>query len=595
MARPSKSLAERVRSGSFRARHHHELLAGDPVPWPELAELQVRYAAAVSEFEQRAIAREFGQLAGELRVTAARRRHAVPDACDSDGITDLDKEIQALGPPGSAERVINFFPRFFTHEDGRPFVLEDWQQWITRDLYSRDAEYRRIFKEGYFGAPRGQGKTPLSVGYGLEKVVREGSSIPRVFQGAGSKDQAAVGIEFGSRWVEDSDLADLLTIKARTISRRFGRGFYTIVSADGRLFHARKPDVALLDELWLYKSEREVQVHVAATSALHKEPDSFVFGASTAGYDLNSLLGQLYTKALACPEVKHYREGFHFVAKDVDNGFLMHWYGLPDGYELDLEDDKAVLKALRLANPGSWVDTRELLRMLRRTTDVPEWIRLALNGWTKTKGTWLPAGCWAGLRSEGLEIPPGADVWVGVDVGISHDTTAVVIAWRLEDGRTALKAHVWSARDKVPHHEFVRGGRMEIALVEQHLRELAHRYTVREVAYDPRFFERSAQMLSEEGFLLVELAQASGTMADAYQGFYQAAIEGDLVHDGDRVFAAHVEGTAAEKTDRGWRIRKLNSVNDACTAAAMAAARAAVGESAGGGIEWWDDDEDEED
>ena len=48
-------------------------------------------------------------------------------------------------------------------------------------------------------------------------------------------------------------------------------------------------------------------------------------------------------------------------------------------------------------------------------------------------------------------------------------------------------------------------------------------------------------------------------MADAWQSFYQAALEGRISHDGDPIFSAHIEATAADKSERGWKIRKLKS------------------------------------
>ena len=100
--------------------------------------------------------------------------------------------------------------------------------------------------------------------------------------------------------------------------------------------------------------------------------------------------------------------------------------------------------------------------------------------------------------------------------------------------------------------------------------------TASEVAYDPRFFERSAEILERAGLTMVEFLQASSPMADAYQRFYQAANERRLTHDGDPILAAHIEATAADKTERGWKVRKLKSSQhiDACVAAVLATARA---------------------
>jgi phage terminase large subunit-like protein len=204
-----------------------------------------------------------------------------------------------------------------------------------------------------------------------------------------------------------------------------------------------------------------------------------------------------------------------------------------------------------------------------------EFRRLHLNQWTRSRNAWLPGNLWSQLRSD-QQIPDGAAIYAGVDIGLRHDSTAVCIAHRLEDGRIALRAHVWATDPNAPAHTHVPGGTMQLELVEDHLRDLKRRYQLREVAYDPRFFERSAQLLSRQGLTMIEFLQASAPMADAYQAFYQAATEHQLTHDGDPIFAAHIEATAADKTERGRKVRKLKSSQhiDACVAAVLASARA---------------------
>jgi phage terminase large subunit-like protein len=81
---------------------------------------------------------------------------------------------------------------------------------------------------------------------------------------------------------------------------------------------------------------------------------------------------------------------------------------------------------------------------------------------------------------------------------------------------------------------------------------------------------------------MYELGPGTTAMVEAYQRFYAAAKEGTITHGGpnyptgDPVLAAHIEATAADMTERGWRIRKLKStqVIDACVATVMAFWRA---------------------
>src|SRR5438067_328883 len=79
--------------------------------------------------------------------------------------------------------------------------------------------------------------------------------------------------------------------------------------------------------------------------------------------------------------------------------------------------------------------------------------------------------CGPAEGAEPLRIPTGADVYVGVDVGWYHDSTAVVWAARVE-GRIVLRAKVWTTQEE-QLGQYVPGGRMRLELVEQFIeREL---------------------------------------------------------------------------------------------------------------------------
>jgi phage terminase large subunit-like protein len=76
---------------------------------------------------------------------------------------------------------------------------------------------------------------------------------------------------------------------------------------------------------------------------------------------------------------------------------------------------------------------------------------------------------------------------------------------------------------------------------------------------------------------VVSLEQSSKAMADAYQGLFEAVTSGRIEHPNDPVLNAHVASTAAELTDRGWKVRKLKQGGhkiDALVAMVMATYRA---------------------
>jgi phage terminase large subunit-like protein len=77
------------------------------------------------------------------------------------------------------------------------------------------------------------------------------------------------------------------------------------------------------------------------------------------------------------------------------------------------------------------------------------------------------------------------EVFVGVDVALVNDSTAVAWAHNLGDRGVVVRSHVWSARRETAADVFG-GGRIQLGSVEEFIRGLARRYPVREVAYDPR-------------------------------------------------------------------------------------------------------------
>lgn len=572
--RPKKRLSELVRGGTFEVRRHEQLIgtAAD-LPWPAFAELQQRFRAAPGDVERRAIANAFLRAVTDLHETVRGRAALVA------GPDELAAELAKLGPPRSAKRANAFFPRFLTLEDGTPFRTQHWQRAVNKELYRRVAgEDRRMYKQFLLGIGRGNGKTPFSTGHGVLNTVEE--VYPRVFQAAGSKEQARTGTEFAAVWIEDGELGQWLIAKAGAIERRHGRGYYRIASADGRMLHGRKPTMPLLDEWWLLESRREEQVYVAMVTALQKEPEACLLAATTAGYDKTSQLGGVYTQALELPDIEYHREGFLRIARDTENGFCMWWYGMPEGYELDLENDRAVLKALRLANPSTFVDTAALLRLLRSPgCDVYEWLRLHLNHWTQSRESWLPLGCWAGLRAH-EPIPDGSEIYVAIDAALKHDTTAVVWAWLRPDGRIQVDGRAWAARDGAPAHERHQGGRIRNREVMEWIdRELGGRFKIKEIVADTKFFDDYIYELGQRGYLVAEFSQVGNEMREAEQHFFQRATAGELAwYDPAGVMAAHVEATSARATRSGFKVENPDKSRpiDLATAAIMASERCAL-------------------
>jgi phage terminase large subunit-like protein len=485
------------------------------------------------------------------------------------------KSVRQGGPLKPAEHFALFSETFIKHTIGRwhgqPFRLEPWQREIVDELLAVDENGNRVIRQALIGLPRKNGKSSLLSALALWASSVEGENAPDVIVSAGSREQAAVVFDQARAFAESDPLLDLWFDAQRFVIKcDESNGVIRRIAADGKLQHGLNPSTIVADELHSWMTPRQEELWAAMQTATGAREQPLTCSITTAGYDRDTVLGRLFKQAIDLPSLEVRNDGSLLVAKDTDSGFLFWWYQVPDG--TDIEDEDAWMRA----NPASWVTPETLRQQLESPSlDEQTFRRLHLNAWTATRNAWLKPGLWEEMEDPELVLEPGTPVYVGIDVGLVHDSTAVTCAW-VVDGRVAVKTHVWSAVTDVPAHEYASGGRIDLSQVEDYVRHLAERYDLRELVFDPRFFERSAQTLAGEGLTVAPMHQSSAAMADAYQEWYASAQERRIVHDGDPVLAAHVEATSAKKTDRGWKVQKASQDKriDACVASVMAHWRA---------------------
>lgn len=241
----------------------------------------------------------------------------------------------------------------------------------------------------------------------------------------------------------------------------------------------------------------------------------------------------------------------------------------------DLNDRGAVLASLRQAyaeNPDdpnspavSYVDLERLADECADPAIPPGTARrFYLNIPDDTPDDcWIDRRDWVECKSDAV-IPDGAEVFLGVDVAIFRDNTAVAVVWRDPDGQFVTRVRTWDPKDS--------GGQLDVTDVMQHIRELADLYEVRECVYDPRFFDVPAKMLADEGIPMVELPQSSTFMVPACGFAYEQIRSRNVAHDGDPILEVHVMSAQMRHGESGWTLSKSKSkhVIDACIAMVMA-------------------------
>jgi phage terminase large subunit-like protein len=205
------------------------------------------------------------------------------------------------------------------------------------------------------------------------------------------------------------------------------------------------------------------------------------------------------------------------------------------------------------------------MRTAMLQTDEAAFRRWRLNQWVRAQESWLPAGAWEGCRSDrtlDIDLP----VWVGLDMALKHDSIAVVIAQPQRDGVVVTRSQIWQPRDEG----------VDVAGVEQYLRQIHRTYTVQEFVYDPAYFQRSAEHLADDGLPMVEFPQSSARMIPACGHAYEQIVNRKVTHDGSPTYTDQVLSAAQRMTDQGWRLSKGKSKRkiDAAIALVMALDRA---------------------
>ena len=430
---------------------------------------------------------------------------------------------------------------------GEALLLTPWQKKLIENLYERRNDGMLRYKRSVIGLGRKNGKSLLGSLIALYGLI-EGEHGAEVYSAAGDRRQARVVFDEAKWQVSQSPaLSGICKVYRDVIEVPSTHSIYRVLSSDAKLQQGLNPSTVVFDELHVQPNS-ELWDALTLGSGARRDPQ--IVAITTAGYDMSSVCGLLYGygQKVCRQEIE-------------DEAFGFWWWEAAEG--CDLNDRGAWLEA----NPNlaeGLLDPEDMEIAVRQTSEVSV-RRYRLNQWVRTAAdSWLPQGAWELCRGD-AELVLGAPTWIGVDMALKRDTTAAVAVQHV-DGKLVTKAKIW-----LPD-----GGVMDVAAVESHLMEMAQMYDVQEVAYDPAFFQRSAEALAEHGMPMVEFAQSPQRMVPACGHLYETIVNQKLVHDGNPIFSDQVLSAAQRVKDNGWTLSKGKSKRkiDAVIALAMAVDRA---------------------
>ena len=461
-------------------------------------------------------------------------------------------------PETRGARVVKFIEKFCVHGEGdfygEPFLLNDWQKAIIYDLYEITDNGERRYREALVGLPKGNGKTALAAAIGMYELLGSGVTSPLVAVAAASYEQA--NLVFGTMktmCTESIFLRDMVETFENEIQVKNAPGRAFRVAAKAGTADGGRNSCFIADEIHEWNNINLERVHYVLSNNTAKRKDGLVLNITTAGHDLDSMAGRMYQRGL-----------LKEAGKQKDPEFYFKWIG---ANETDDPKDEKIWEKVNPAIPNDWWPIENLRRRMK-SLPINEFQRYHLNQWTRTdQESWIEIEQWLACEDTEMKLSPERPLFVGIDMALRHDSVAIVYGQKDEHDVIYTQAKIWLANDE---------NFMDYQEIEAFVVDLMKKYKVQEVAYDPAFFERSAQVLLDRGVPMVNFPQTHSRMIPACGNAYDLIANNKVRHNGDPTFTDQVMSAAQRITDMGWRLSKGKSKRkiDAAIALAMAVDRA---------------------
>ena len=502
-------------------------------------------------------------------------------------------------PLGYGERAVTFLKRLRhpnSDAPGRAFQLAPWQERIVRRIYGpRHADGRRIVQNVFLLVPRGNRKTSLAAALALLHTIGpERVPAGQVLFAAADREQAGIGfreaaniVREDKRLIAATRIYDAYNAPKQIVFNSENVTLKTL-SSDGGAAHGLTPTFTLMDEIHIWKGR---DLWEALRSGAAKVPDSLTVIATTAGRGAETLAAEQYD-----------------YARRVASGEIENPAYLPILFQAQPDDDWLDETVWHKANPGlaDGFPSIEGLRGLAKEAegkpaDRYAFLQFNLNVWQANSRDPLFEMATYDARAFEIDLADleGLPCYLGVDMSLSGDLTAVVAAWRHDDDQ--ITVHPWlfvpgddlkerSDRDHLPYElwrdegliHVIDGPIIDQSVIEDQIKELCATFDVQEIAFDPHLARVIMQRLYDAGLPTIEYRQTPLNMAVA-AGDLERTVNGHMIrHSGHAALRQHFDSVVASRSDSGLirmhKARKTDRI-DGAIAAAMAVSRACAAET----------------
>ncbi|AEH79581.1 putative prophage terminase large subunit [Sinorhizobium meliloti SM11] len=480
------------------------------------------------------------------------------------------------------------------------FQLYDFQERMTRRIYGpRNADGSRIVRTVFLMLPRGNRKTSIAAAWALLHTIGpEARPAGQAIFAASDREQAGIGFKEAANIVrEDRRLVAATRIydahnSAKKIMSRPNKAELLAVSSDGAAQHGKTPAFVLVDEIHAWKGR---DLWEALKSGMAKVPDTLMIIATTAGRGQENIGFELYD-----------------YARKVATGEIDDPAFLPIIFEAEQGDDWRDEAVWHKVNPGlvhGFPDLGGLRTMAREAEHRPAerfaFQQFHLNMWqAASRDPLFDMAVYDAGRDPNFDLAnlEGLPCWLGVDLSRSGDLTAIVGAFRHDDGRITLAPWFFlpsegleekAKLEQVPYPRWrddgllnvIDGPVIEPDVIADRIIDLCGTYDVQEVIFDPSLAGPIMSKLMDHGIEVRQLPQTAKHMHGPICDLERVVNGRRMRHGAHPILRNHFESvvvkratSASELTTMHKGTRHSNHI-DGAIASALAVFRAAANDN----------------
>lgn len=506
-------------------------------------------------------------------------------------------------PFGYGQEAVDFIQRLkhpaSTAPKGR-FQLFDFQERMTRQIYGpRNADGSRIVRTVFLMLPRGNRKTSIAAAWALLHTIGpEARPAGQAIFAASDREQAGIGFKEAANIVrEDRRIVAATRIydahnSAKKIFYKANKAELLAVSSDGAAQHGKTPSFVLVDEIHAWKGR---DLWEALKSGMAKVPDTLMIIATTAGRGQENIGFEIYD-----------------YARKVATGEIEDPSFLPIIFEAEPGDDWRDEAVWHKVNPGlahGFPDLGGLRTMAHEAEHRPAerfaFQQFHLNMWqAASRDPLFDMAVYDAGRDPNFDLADleGLPCWLGVDLSRSGDLTAIVAAFRHDDGRISVQPWFYlpsegledkAKVEQVPYLRWrddgllnvIDGPVIEPDVIADKIVDLCGTYDVKEVVFDPSLAGPIMGKLMDYGINVLQLPQTAKHMHGPICDLERIVNGRRIRHGAHPILRNHFESvvvkratSASELTTMHKGTRHSNHI-DGAIASALSVFRAAANDN----------------